>query len=133
MTVPTSTITLTYDPGGPGEASVTLASPPPGYQMGHERAQALGRTADGTPYVYDRETTIYSLTLPVVLTKTQRDNLDTFVTSTVKGALNTFRLVDHLGNTLNSCRFTEPSLMYVKTKSAQYRVTLRIQTPSTAE
>jgi len=129
MTIPSATITLTYDPTGTPVA-ITLASPPPGYSALEERAQSLGKTADGTTYVYDRETLTYTLTLPLVLTLSQMNALKAWHASTVKGSLNTFRLVDHLGNTLNACRFAEPTLQYAKTKGARYSVTLKIITPS---
>jgi len=133
MTLPTATITLTYDPGGAGESALTLAAPGSGYAPSEERAQALGRTADGTYYAYDRETQTHRLRLDLVLTNTQRGNLVTWFQTKVKGALYTFTLQDHLGNTFLACRLVQTTLPFTKTPGGRYCVTLEIVTPSAAE
>ena len=128
MTIPTATITLDYNSGD----TVVIASPMPAYPMSVDRAQAFGRTADGTYYVYDKETMTYTLTLRCELTASQWTAFKTWFDTKAKGMLNTWDLTDHLGNSYVDCRFADPRVVPQKTRGGRYRVTLRIITPSGA-
>ena len=117
------TITFTYDPGGANETTVTLPAPMRGYEQRQERSQAVGQTADGTHYIYDKETVTRYLTLTLRCDRTQKNALDNFFENTVKGALNTFKYVDHYGESHTSCRFAEPKLTWTKTAGRLHETT----------
>lgn len=132
MTIPTATISLTYDPSGPNENAITLASPAAPYSPEAERSQVIGRTASGSYYAYDKETMNYQLRLDLVVTAAQKAAMITWFTSKVRAGLRTFTLTDHLGNALAGCRLATTTLLFTKTPGGRYRVTLEIVTPSTA-
>ena len=123
MTVPTATITLTR-----GEDSVELNTPPPGYEFQSEEVQALGQTAAGAWYVYDKGITDRRLRMPLLLPLTQRDGLLTFVRTHLNGGVNTFTLTDHYAENHVTCRLLNPTLPFRKTRGALYEVTLEVHT-----
>jgi len=109
-----------------GEDTIDLSPPPPGYSHAKERAQAIGETAAGTWYVYDKEVDNRILNLSLVLTLAEKDALETFFDSTVVASLNTFTYTDHLGVAHTSCRLRNPRLEWTKTPGGRYRVDLEI-------
>jgi len=127
MTV-NATITFTY-----GITSITLPAPAPGYSQEQRRAQTIGRTADGSVFVYDKQTVIRTLTLGLKCSQAEKDDLDAFFENTVKGALNTFTYTDHQGISHTGCRFTNPTLSWAKTPGAMWETTLTIEVPETVD
>ncbi len=122
MTVPAATMTFSV-----GEDSVSVPAPMAGYQGTHERAQAVGKSATGVVYVYDKDVTSRAARPVLRLTKTQRDNLITWFDTHAQGALNTFTWVDHLGATHSTCRLRSP-IAWRKTAGGVFEVQLDIIT-----
>jgi hypothetical protein len=131
--MPSATVTLTFDPGGPGESILTLFAPLPGYQPSHDKKQAVGRTEAGKLYVYDKAADTYELLVTFRMTAAQKAAWTTWYTDKVVGGLNTFRYVDHLGVTHPNCRILPNRISFSKTAGAGYEVSLVIETPSAVD
>ena len=111
-----------------GATTLTLPIPMPGYTPAHTRAQAIGETADGTLYVYDKTVTHRVLTISWELSTAQKDAWLTFFDSTIVGCSNTFTYTDHLGVAHANCRLRDPEPRLEKLPSNRFRLTLEIHT-----
>ena len=112
-----------------GATTVTVPAPVPEYDADHHIAQAVGRTAAGTRYVYDKNVTSRVTRIVLELTAAQKSSLITFIDSTLDGAVNTFTWTDHHGTAHASCRLLNPGeLNFTKLKSNRFSVTLEIAT-----
>ena len=111
-----------------GAESVTLPAPAPGYDVGHRMAQAVGQTAAGDYYVYDKELTDRAVRLVLELTPAQKAALIAFVTDTLVGSVNTFTWTDHQGADHDDCRLRSADLAFRKLRSNRFRVVLEIVT-----
>ena len=129
MAVPAATITFVY-----GATTVTLPSPAPGYQVKQARAQAIGQTAAGADYVYDKGYSTYELQLTIPhMSDTQKDALDSFFKTTVIGGVNAFTYTDHFSTAHSNCRFLDPQLQFRKERSGRYTVALRLRVTSAVD
>jgi len=107
--------------------SVTLPAPVPGYTPNHERAQAIGQSAAGDYYVYDKAVTQRSIRFTVEATLAQKTAFLSWYDTHAEGALNTFTFTDHYGTAHSDCRFGEqPSIS--KLPSARYTIELFVIT-----
>ena len=129
MAVPSATITLAID-----GTTVTLPSPGPNYEAVHQRAQAIGQTAAGADYVYDKAFSIYELVLPLDhLTATQKNDLDAFYKNKAIGGVNAFTYTDHLGTAHAGCRFLDSRLAFKKTQAGRFSIVLRFRVTSAVD
>lgn len=108
----------------------TLTLPNPAHQ-GRVRAiphQAVGLTAGGTRYVYDKGVTLYQITLTFQLvTEAEYSAFMTFYTSTVDESLTTFTYTDSKGNAYALTRFIgEPRV--TKRMSNVFDLTFTLET-----
>ena len=82
-----------------GETVVTLRSPEVNNQQPFRKRQAVGRTAGGTFFSYDKGIDITRMALSFTeLTETMKDDLESFFDTTVEGTTNTFTYTDHDGD-----------------------------------
>lgn len=110
--------------------SVTLPSPTPGHDHEVEAVQALGETAAGDVYVYDKSFTRRFLRLRFRLTKAQRDALVAWYGTHAQGALNTCSYRDHHGITHTGCRVTRP-LAFQRTAGGRYEIEIELRLNTT--
>ena len=107
---------------------VVVAAPQVGSGRQQEKAQALGQTASGTYYAYDKGHTTYRATLDFELTETQKDALMTFFNTTTTGVVNVFDYVDQKGVLYSSCRLADTTLDITKLASQRWRIALTMLT-----
>jgi hypothetical protein len=97
-----------------GETTVTLPDPTPGGAVRRERRQAVGRTAGGTVFVYEKGAATLQAELKFeLLTDLEKEALQGFFDSEACGAKNTFTYTDSAG-TAWTARFVEAALRLVK-------------------
>jgi len=110
-----------------GETSVTLPDPAPGYPVRSERRQAVGRTAGGQVYVYDKGVTTTEAILPFEsLTDAEKAALAAFFADEAEGAANTFTYTDSHA-AAHTARFLDPSLDFVKVAGGVWDVRVRLE------
>lgn len=114
-----------------GATSVTLPQPVPGYEAGPELAQTMGQNAAGDWYVYDKSFVTHKVSWRFIITQAQWVSLEAFVRATIQGALNTFTVVDHRGNTYANCRLQGAGVRYRKTPGGRYEIELAVIVPGT--
>ena len=95
-------------------ASVSLPGPVPGYKARARKRQAIGRTAAGALYVYDKGIETYEIT-PVFesLTNAQKAALVSFCGTTVNGSQKTFTYTDENGAAFTA-RFLDSFIEFMK-------------------
>ncbi|GEM_PF-1780397 len=139
---PTGTPTGTPEPSGlratvtlaRGATSITLPAPEPGYAVRVTRVQHEGRSAAGDVRVYDKGVAFYETDQTFRLTRSQKEDLETFFESTIRGALYPFTYTDHLGVEHADARLLNRGrLAFDKTAAGGYRVTLRLRTQEVAD
>ena len=107
--------------------TISLPDPSPGYPVRARRRQAVGRTAGGTVYVYDKGVKTYEAELPFEsLTATEKSDLVGFFEDTCQGGLQTFTYTDSNG-TQRAARFIEPQLAFVKVAANVWDVGIRLE------
>jgi hypothetical protein len=95
-----------------GATEVDLQNPDLGNELERERVQALGRTASGSPVVYDRGVAISRLKLTWnELRESEKVALDSFFTTTVTAMQTSFTYTDQRG-TAWTVRFAQPTLAW---------------------
>jgi len=124
----TPTITLDYDSGN----TVTLSSPGPDYEFEPKMEQAVGQTAAGAWYVYDKAVENRTLVLTLRITDAEKLALETWVRDQAKTSVNTFTLINHKRKTHTGCRLTAP-VAYRRTPGGRWSITLRIATTNDVE
>lgn len=123
MSKPTSA-TVTF---AVGANTVTMPAPEPGYTFEVVKAQAVGQTAAGADFVYDKGYTVYSATLTFRCTLTQMDAFTTWFNTHADGAVNTFTYTDHFSTPYTTCRFLSATVRWAKTSAGQYTTTLEFR------
>ena len=121
--MPGATITFTRD-----AVTVNLPAPVPGYVPEHEVVQAVGRTAAGEYYVYDKGVTSRAVKLTIELTASQKVELLAFIDNAIEGCVNTFTYTDHLGVSHSDCRLRNAAIAITKLRSNRFRAELEITT-----
>lgn len=113
-----------------GEDIVTLPDPLPGYPVRAVRRQAVGRTAGGSVYVYDKGVDTFDVELPFEsLTDVEKAALSDFFDTVVEGCLQTFTYTD--SNAVSrTARFMTPRLDFVKVSSNVWDVRLHLELDS---
>lgn len=82
-----------------------------------KKFQALGRTAGGQIYAYDKGPTSKRLELEFLeLRQSEKDALESFYDTTVDGVITNFEYTDHFGTTWNA-KFLETELNFEETDS----------------
>jgi len=106
---------------------VTLPSPAQDYPLSQTKRQAMGRSAGGTVYAYDKGLSTFEVELTIEnLTSTDRSNLQSFFSTTVNGVTATWTLTDSSGGTYTA-RFLDPVLQFEEHIRDNYRVRLRLE------
>jgi len=107
----------------------TLTLPNPAHRSGPKSIahQAIGLTAGGVRYVYDKGVTVYQITLTFeMLTQAEYSNFMTFYNTTVSESLNTFTYTDSKSNTYTARFIDEPRI--TKRMSNVFDVTFTLET-----
>ena len=92
--------------------AISLQNPKRSNAYNLKKHQAMGRTASGNLYTYDKGVDIKKLVLEFEeLRQSEKDNLESFYNTTVDGIMNTFSLADHQGNTWTA-RFLNTELEF---------------------
>ena len=118
-----TTITLQKGAGTP----VSLPGPAPDYPGRAEMHQVLGRTMDGTVYVYDHGVSVFPVRVPLTgLSDSEKAALETFFRTEVEGMLYTFTYTDTNG-TAFTARFVEDSLEFTKKSKNNWDVSLPLE------
>lgn len=118
-------VTVTFDDGGGGD--ITLPGPFPGSTMTTKKSQALGLTAGGVTYAYDKGVTKYEAVLRFdTLSDTQKNSLETFFTTTVAGVTTTWTYTD-TGAVQYTARFLDMVLPFEKASKNLWSVTVRLE------
>ena len=121
--MPTPTVTLACD----GQ-SVVLPAPMPQYELEHERVQAVGQTASGERYFYDKGVVNRAVALVFEVTAADKAAFLSFVDSVLRGGLNEFTYTDHLGGVHAGCRLRSPSPQIRKLRSSRFRIRIEFIT-----
>ena len=117
-----ATITLVKD-----AVTVTLPSPRPGYEAPLKIFQSRGRTAGGTPTIYDKGIKKWSVVLELEwVTQAQKDALDSFFHTTALGGVNDIVYNDHLGNAHTALRFDQDTLPWKKMGNERWGVEISL-------
>lgn len=120
----TTKITVTL---ASGATSITLPAPSGTIEAPARKRQAIGRTAGGTVYAYDKGVDTYEVTVNLQsLTNTEKTNLESFFDTTVNGAVNTWTYTDENGNDYTA-RFLEPQLSFEKIAGGIWDIDLRLE------
>ena len=91
--------------------------------------QAVGLTAGGVRYVYDKGVTVHQITLTFeMLTQAEYSAFVTFYNTTVSESLNTFTYTDSKSNTYTARFIDQPQV--TKRMSNVFDVTLTLETDS---
>ena len=110
-----------------GETTVTLPDPAPGYPVRSARRQAVGRTAGGQTYVYDKGVTTTEALVPFEsLTDAEKAALAAFFADEAEGAANTFTYTDSAA-VAHTARFLDPRLDFVKVAGGVWDVRVRLE------
>jgi len=118
-----TTITLQKGAGTP----VSLPGPSPDYAGRSDLHQALGRTMDGTVFVYDHGVTTYPVRPVLIgLSDAQKSSLETFFRTEVEGMLYTFTYTDTNGANFTA-RFIEDNLSFEKKSKNNWDVALPME------
>ena len=117
-------MSVTFTKGGD---SAALPSPIPGSLVLERKHQAIGRTADGTIYTYDKGVAIYEVQLAFEsLTDTEKNELQNFFHTTVNGAVESFTYVDSANNNFTA-RMIDGTLRFRKVAANVWDVSLRLE------
>jgi len=112
-------------------ASVTLPGPVPGSLMREVRRQAVGRSAGGMVYVYDKGVVTHEVTLTFEsLSDVEKDALVAFFHDAAQGAQHSFTYTDSRGATYTA-RFVEPRLRLHKVAQNVWDVTTVLELDAT--
>ena len=107
--------------------TVTLPAPSPGSTMREVKHQALGLTAGGVRYAYDKGVDRYETDLEFQgLDASEKAALQSFFHTTVDGVVNTFTYTDSNG-TGRTARFLDPTLEFRKLAVNVWDVTVRLE------
>ncbi|MBW1779320.1 MAG: hypothetical protein JRL30_01145 [Deltaproteobacteria bacterium] len=118
-------VTVTFDDGAGGD--ITLPGPFPGSTMITKKRQALGETAGGVTYSYDKGVTKYEAVLRFdTLSDTQKNTLETFFNTTVTGVNTTWTYTD-TGAVEYTARFLDPELPFEKQAKNLWSVSVRLE------
>ena len=110
-----------------GETTVALPDPAPGYPVRSERRQAVGRTAGGQVYVYDKGVTTTEAILPFEsLTDAEKTALAAFFADEAEAAANTFTYTDSHA-AAHTARFLDSRLDFVKVAGGVWDVRVRLE------
>ena len=110
-----------------GETNVELPDPSPGYPVRAIQRQAVGRSAGGTLYVYDKGVETYEVEITFEsLTDSEKSALQGFFDNDTEGCLNTFTYTDSNG-TARTARFLEPRLEFIKISAGVWDVRIRLE------
>ena len=113
-----------------GEDIVTLPDPLPGYPVRAVRRQAIGRTAGGSVYVYDKGVDTFEVELPFeLLTNAEKTALSDFFDNVAEGCLQTFTYTDS-NDVSRTARFMAPRLDFVKVSSNVWDVRFHLELDS---
>ena len=113
-----------------GATTVALPDPLPGYPVRAIQRQAVGRTAGGTVYVYDKGVETYEVELPFEsLSNSEKSDLASFFDNEAQGCLQTFTYTDSNGAE-RTARFLNPRLAFVKVAANVWDVRLRLELSS---
>ena len=117
--------TVKFDDGAGGD--IVLPGPTPGYPVRMRHLQAVGLTAGGVRYAYEKGVTLYEVELSFeTLSDSDKDNLDTFFGTTIGGASKTWTYTDTSGNTYTA-RFLDDSLEWTKVAQGVWSVNVRLE------
>lgn len=111
-----------------GATTVILDGPSSDYPKRQVKRQALGRSAGGTVYTYDKGVATYEIEIELVnLTEALKDSFQSFFDSTINGVTNTFTFKDEAGDNYVA-RFLSANLEFAKQTKNLYsvRVTLEL-------
>ena len=107
--------------------TVTLPDPLPGYPVRAAHRQAVGRTAGGAVYVYDKGVKTFEVELHFEsLSQSEKEALAAFFKDTAEGCLQTFTYSDSNG-TARTARFLEPRLEFTKVAPSVWDVRFRLE------
>ena len=110
-----------------GATTVTLPGPQPGAGIEEHKHQALGLTAGGTRYAYDKGVDRYEVELDFhSLTTAQQTALQSFFHTTVDGVANTWTYTDTAANSYTA-RFLDPILSFRQVARGVWDVTIRLE------
>ena len=110
-----------------GAASVTLPGPVPGSSAREAKRQAVGRSAGGSVYVYDKGVAVYEVSLTFEsLTDQEKADLVVFFHDEAEGVLNTFTYTDSRGTEFTA-RFIGPELSLEKVAQNVWDVALVLE------
>ena len=110
-----------------GADLLTLPDPIPGYPVRAVRRQAVGRTAGGSVYVYDKGVDTFEVELPFEsLTDEEKDALSDFFDSVAEGCLQTFTYTDSNG-AAHTARFITPKLDFTKVAAGVWDVRCHLE------
>jgi len=121
-------VNVKFDDGAGG--AITIPGPIPGSTMQTILHQAVGLTAGGTRYAYDKGVTLYRAELRfTTLSATNREALDTFFRTTVTGTTTTWTYTDTGGNTYTA-RFLNTELAFAKVAPEIWSVNITLELSS---
>ncbi len=110
-----------------GSTTVSLPDPSPDYPVRDVLRQAVGRTAGGTVFVYQKGVQTYEAELSLAaLSDTQKGDLTDFFADEAEGCRNTFTYTDPNSNAFTA-RFLDPTLEFVKAGSNVWDVILHLE------
>jgi hypothetical protein len=113
-----------------GEAAIELPDPVHGQPALLQRRQALGRTAGGAVYVYDKGLTQRGVVLRfAALSDGQRAAMEDFFDTVCQGARNPFTYTDEHGNAVVA-RFLDSSLAFFRVSHDVWSLALRLELSS---
>lgn len=115
-----------------GSQTATLPDPVPGYPARQVRRQALGRTAGGTIYVYEKGVQSFEAELRFEsLTDAEKEALREFFEEAAEGCRNTFTYTDSNGQA-REARFLDPTLNLLKVCANVWDARVRLELASMA-
>ena len=115
-----------------GTTTITLPDPAPGYPVRQVQPQAVGRTAGGSVYVYDKGVETFEVELPFEsLTDAEKAALAGFFDQTAEGCRLTFTYTDSAG-TARTTRFLDPALEFTKVCANVWDARVRLELASMA-
>ena len=114
-------------------SSVTLPSPVPGTDASRVKHQALGLTAGGVRFAYDKGVTRFEVELALEsLSDAEKEDLDAFFDSTAGGVTEEFTYTDSAGNEYTA-RMLSGTLVFTKRSQGVWDAKLKLELDSMAE
>lgn len=115
------------------EKTITLPSPVPGAEHIRRKRQAVGRSAGGDLYVYDKGEDARRIAIKFEsLDDSARDALEEFFAENAQGRSNSFTYIDSEGVEFDA-RFADSELRFTKIARNVWDITLSLEIEDTTE